>query len=129
LSKNHIRREAMLEIKTNFPENVLAIRASGQVTKKDYKDILLPAAKEAFEKNKELRVYYEIEEDSGFDLGAMWEDMSLGVNNWSKWDKVALITDKDWIKNAASTFGFFMPCPVKTFKLTEREQAKIWISS
>ena len=119
----------MLEIKTNFPENVLAIRASGQVTKKDYKDILLPAAKEAFEKNKELRVYYEIEEDSGFDLGAMWEDMSLGVNNWSKWDKVALITDKDWIKNAASTFGFFMPCPVKTFKLTEREQAKIWISS
>lgn len=120
----------MMELLKNFPPNVLAVKASGQVTKKDYDEVLIPSAKVAFEHHEKLSIYYEITPDfTGFDAGAMWEDLTFGISHWKGWERVAIVTSEDWIKNAATAFRFFIPCPVKIFPPGEIAQARVWLGS
>ena len=50
-----------------------------RVTKADYDFVLLSAVVRALEKQKRVRLYYEITADfSGMDPGAMWEDFKVG---------------------------------------------------
>ncbi len=120
----------MLEILSGFPDGVLAVKASGRVTKADYEAVLIPAVKAGFAKHQKLRCYYEIgPECSGFDAGAMWKDFTVGVEFWTRWQRVAVVTGVDWIKHTVHAFSFFMPCLVKVFAPGEAAQARIWISS
>jgi hypothetical protein len=120
----------MMEILKDFPDNVLAAKASGQVTKKDYDDVLIPAVSAAFARHKELRCYYAIGPGlAGFDMGAMWEDFMVGIGHWTGWERVAVVTDVEWIKHAVNAFGLFMPCPVKLFAPTEAAQVRAWIAA
>ena len=61
-------------------------------------------------------------------IGAWIEDGSLGFRHFSKWKKLAIVTEKDGIKKFTNTFGIFIPCPTKGFKMEELPLAKKWIS-
>ena len=120
----------MIEILETFPDNVLAVRASGEVTKGDYDDILMPAARAAFEKNAKLRVYYETAPDfSGFTFGAMGDDMMLGLSYLTRWERVAVVSDVHWMRSAVDAMRIFMPCPAKSFPLRDSEAAREWITA
>lgn len=126
-----IRRERrrMLELLDDFPGTVLAVRASGHITKEDYDEVLVPAVEAAFARHPKLRVYYETAPDfSGYELGAMWEDFTLGIGHWTGWERVAIVTGKDWLKHAADAFRFFIPCPIKIFAPSEAAAARAWIA-
>lgn len=115
---------------TDFPDNVAAFRCTGQVTKEDYTKILAPAVLGKLQTHERVRVYYEIAEDfSGFDPAAMWEDFKVGVGHLTRWDKVAVVTDIDWIGNAARFFSFLIPATTRLFTLAESAQARAWIST
>jgi hypothetical protein len=119
----------MMKILKDFPGDVLAIRADGYVTRKDYEDVLIPAANAAFALHQKLRVYYETgPQFSGFEIGAMWEDFMVGVGHWTGWERIAVVTDIDWIKHAVNAFRFLMPCPLKTFTPDESMHAREWVA-
>jgi hypothetical protein len=44
------------------------------------------------------------------------------------WDKIAIVTDLDWVAGAMRIFRFTMPCPVKVFANSEFAEAARWIS-
>ena len=120
----------MIEQLTDFPDNVAAFRCTGQVTKDDYSKILVPAALGKLRTYDKVRVYYEIAEDfSGFDPGAMWEDFKVGVEHLTRWEKVAVVTDVEWIGKAVRFFAFLMPATTRLFSRSEAPQARIWISA
>lgn len=50
----------MIEIIEGFPENVVAILAKGQVTRKDYLEVVIPAIDKALKRNAKLRLYYDL---------------------------------------------------------------------
>lgn len=120
----------MIEIIQGLPDNVVGIAASGQVTKQDYQDILIPALKQAIEKHDKVKVYYQLGDNfSGIDFGAMWEDMWFGLGNMNHWEQIAVVTDVEWIQNSVGMFRFIMPCPVKVFSNADDQQAINWITS
>ncbi len=120
----------MIELLAGFPDNVLAVLAGGEVTKGDYDDVLMPAARTAFEKNPKLRVYYETAPDfSGFTFGAMGDDMMFGLSYLTRWERVAVVSDVHWLRSAVDAMRLFMPCPVKSFPLSESKAAREWISA
>ncbi len=120
----------MIEQLTDFPDNVLAFRCTGRVTKADYDKVLLPAVLAELRTHEKVRLYYEIGEDfAGLDAGAMWEDLKIGVEHLTRWEKVAVVTDVDWIKTAVRFFAFLMPATTKLFSRAEAAQARAWISA
>ena len=120
----------MIEALSGFPANIVAIRASGDVSKEDYDTVLVPLAEKAFAAHDRIRVYYEIDAGfAGFEPGAMWEDFKLGMGHITGWEKVALVTDVAWMKHMMDFFGFMMPAEMKTFGLAQAQEAKEWIEA
>ena len=115
---------------TDFPENVVAFRCTGRVTRGDYENVLVPAVLDKLHSHDKVRLYYETGEDfAGFDPGAMWEDFKVGVEHLTRWEKVAVVTDIDWIRKAVQFFAFLMPATTRLFSCTEAAQASGWISA
>jgi len=121
-------RCSMIEILKNFPDNVIALSCKGQVTKEDYDGILVPAILEALKRHNKIRLLYKTSTDfTGYDPGAIWEDLKIGVEHPTRWERVAVVTDVDWIVQMMRLFGFLMPCPAKLFPPSEIAQAHAWI--
>lgn len=120
----------MIELLTDFPDNIAAFRCKGQVTKADYAKVLLPAALEKLRTHDKVRLYYEVDQDfSGFDPGAMWEDFKVGIEHLTRWEKIAVVTDVEWIRSAVRFFSFLIPATTKLFSRSEAAQARMWVSA
>jgi hypothetical protein len=80
-----------------------------------------------------MNLYIELDDDLGLDLGAMWEDVktagSIGLGHRSAWGRMALLTDKDWIRHAASAFGWLSPGELRLFEPDEQEAAEAWVAA
>ena len=97
----------MIEIIEGFPENVVGILAKGEVTRKDYLEVVIPAIDKALKRNAKLRLYYELgSQFTGIDLGAEWEDFKLGIEHLSRWERAAVVTDVAWIRHRSALFAF-----------------------
>jgi hypothetical protein len=119
---------SMIEILNNFPDNVIALSCKGQVTQKDYDGILVPAILEALKRHDKIRLLYKTSTDfTGYDPSALWEDLKIGVEHPTRWERVAVVTDVGWIVQMMRLFSFLMPCPVKLFPPSEAAQAHAWI--
>ena len=120
----------MIEQLQGFPENVIAFAGRGRVTKADYDSILVPAVEKVLAGRERLRLYYEIGADfSGIDADAMLEDFKIGMQHLTRWERVAVVTDVQWIAQAVSLFNFLMPGAMKVFSTKDADQAHSWIVS
>jgi SpoIIAA-like len=119
----------MIEPISGLPDNVVGIVASGYVTASDYEAVLVPAVEARLKQFDKLRLLYQIgPEFKGFTAGAMWDDLKLGVAHWKAWERIAVVTDVDWIANLGRFFSFAMPCPIKVFPNTiPIAQATDWL--
>ncbi len=118
----------MIEHLANFPDHVLGFVCTGRVTKADYDAVLVPAVMQALEKPPKLRLYYETAADfAGIDPAAMWEDFEVGIEHLTRWERIAVVTDVQWIRQTMRLFGFLLPGAMKTFPASDAAQARAWI--
>lgn len=117
-----------MKLLTDFPDYVVAVSASGQVDADDYEKILVPAINAVLQSQRRVRVLYDLTpEFTGFSAGAMWDDAKLGLAHWKAWERIAVVTDVDWVAHATRMFAFLMPGLIKVFSNAERTDAEKWI--
>ena len=118
----------MIEMLQGFPDGVVAAAAKGQVTRRDYDDVLVPAVEAAFAGRRKVRCYYELgAEFSGMDAGAMWEDARVGFGHLAGWERIAIVTDVAWVRHAVGFFRFLVPGDTRVFAMSETAEARRWI--
>jgi len=121
----------MIEVLKGFPDDVLAFSCRGHVTRLDYESVLVPTVEKALQKPGKLRLYYQVDPDfTGIDAGAMWEDFKVGIEHLRRWERVAVVTDVEWIKRAILMFGFLMSGKVKVFPAAAAAaaEARTWLT-
>jgi hypothetical protein len=120
----------MITVLHGLPDNVLGVEASGKVTDDDYEQVLIPAVREKREAHAKIRFVYVLGEDfDGWSMGAMWEDAKLGLKDPKAWEKIAVVSDKDWLKHAVQALGWMIPGEVRVFDLAELDAAKDWAAN
>lgn len=120
----------MIEALQGFPDNVVAVACKGQVTRYDYETVLEPAVEQALAQHDKVRVYYQIGADfTGFEPGAMWEDFKIGMGHLSRWERVAVVTDVDWIGQGVKMVSFLIPAEVRIFRASEASKARDWVGA
>ena len=118
----------MIELISDLPDNVVGIVASGQVSASDYEAVFVPTVESRLKRLDKLRLLYRLgPEFKGFTAGAMWDDLKLGAAHWKAWERVAVVTDVEWIANLTRVFSFAMPCPVRVFPNSAIAQATDWL--
>ena len=119
----------MIELMSDLPDNVLGMTAHGKVTGEDYENVVIPALEARLAKHEKLRLVYHCgDEFEGYDAAAMWDDAKVGLKHLTAWDKIAVVSDVDWIRTMSKTFGFVMPGQVKVFANAELDAARAWAS-
>jgi hypothetical protein len=119
----------MLKQIIDLPDNALGIEASGKVTADDYQSVLVPALEGKLKKIRKLRFLYVLGEAfDGFSGAAVWEDTKVGLKHLTQFDRIAVVTDVDWIQNSIKVFGFALPGEVRVFKNDDLQQARDWIT-
>ena len=119
----------MIERLENLPAGVLGFRADGQISASDYTDVLKPAIDAVLQRDEDVRIVIEFGDWSGMSGGALWEDLKMGIERLTKWKKIALVTDVEWMRRATDLFGWMTPGDVKTFKASERDAAVLWLAA
>jgi hypothetical protein len=116
----------MLQSIANLPEGVLGFEATGEIQASDYRDVLMPAVKAVWDRGDEVRIVLVFERWEGMSTGAAWEDLKVGMKNITKWERIALVTDLDWMITVASLFGWMTPGELKRFPVAQRAEAIAW---
>ncbi|HVW95118.1 MAG TPA: STAS/SEC14 domain-containing protein [Mucilaginibacter sp.] len=120
----------MLSYIENLPENVLGIKATGEVSVEDYKKVLIPHLDMMSKQKTDINYLLVLETDIGnFTAAAWWKDFTLAFEHFTQWKKVAIVTDQKGVEWFADISRFLIPGKVKGFSLDELEKAKQWISS
>lgn len=120
----------MIKLLDGFPDATVAIACEGQVTRQDYETVLVPRVNEALARHEKVRIYYEIGPSfTGFDVGAVWEDSKIGLEHLSRWEKMAIVTDVQWIRLAVGAFRFLMPGRLRVFDSRQAKEARAWIKA
>ena len=118
----------MIELMSGFPDDVLAISGSGEISEDDYRKVIVPAARDKLRKFKKVRLLFHLGEGfTGYTAGAAWEDAKLGIGNWSGWGRIAVVTDVKWITQAMRLMAPLFHNPLHTYANSELETAKRWI--
>jgi hypothetical protein len=117
----------------DMPAGTLGFRLSGKITRDEYHDLLAPVHA-ALERGDSVRYLVETAPDfHGLDLGALWDDVraagSIGLEHRAAWERFAVVTDKEWMRNAIAAFGWISPGEVRVFDPAELDDAKAWVAA
>jgi hypothetical protein len=119
----------MVEQIANLPDNTLGFRARGRVTANDYESVIIPAVEALFSRHDKARFLYHLgEEFSGFEAAAVWDDTKLGLKHLRGWEKLAVVSDVEWVRAAVKVFGLAIPGQVRVFHNSELADATRWVS-
>ncbi|MCJ7782246.1 MAG: STAS/SEC14 domain-containing protein [Acidimicrobiia bacterium] len=62
-------------------------------------------------------------EFDGHSGSAMWADTTASVSRWSKWEKIALVTDHQAYGDRVRAFAWMMPGEVKVLTVADLADA------
>jgi SpoIIAA-like len=114
----------VIEIVTGLPKNVVGISVTGRLTKQDCYAVLMPAMRRSLKYHDKVRLYYEL--GSRFP-GAAWDDLDLGLEHFSRCERVAIVTDIGWVRHTVKAVRFLIPSEIRVFSTIEAEEGRAWI--
>jgi SpoIIAA-like len=115
----------------DMPAGTIGLKASGRLTREDYRDVIEPALKRGVESGQ-LRMVFLLTDYQGLDPGAWIEDFKTGMRTWVRehaaWRRFALVTDVDWVAKATRLFAWMAPGEVMTCEPDRLDEAKRWVA-
>ena len=115
----------------DMPAGTIGFRASGKLTRDDYREILEPVLHEAADAG-EIRMLFTLTAFDGLEAAAWFDDIKtghgLGIGHHSAWKRSAIVTDVDWVGKAFRLFAWMTPGEVKVYGLDQMEEAKSWVA-
>jgi predicted transcriptional regulator len=120
----------MLTIIPDLPQNVVGIKATGEVTSKELNAVVMPAVDALASSTDKINYLLYLDTDiSKWTAGAWVKDAILGLRHLFKWHKVAVVTDQKGVEKFTDMFSYAVPGEYKGFSTGEYQQALQWVAS
>jgi hypothetical protein len=119
----------MLQFINDLEPHVVGIHAIGEVTKEDIETVLIPRIDELVKRQGEINYLLVLETDvQNWTAGAWWDDIKMGLKNFTKWNKIAVVSDQKAVEWFTDAFRFFVPGKSKGYPLAKLDEAVKWIT-
>jgi hypothetical protein len=113
----------------NIPGNIIAFRYEGEVTAADYESVVFPALAAEFKNKRKFKVLLQLADNfEGFNFGALKDDMEVGLKYFANWEKIAFVSEKEWLNHTVKAFGFLIPAQLHSYKNDQIPDAIKWLS-
>ncbi len=119
----------MIQQLENLPSNIVGFKAIGEITESDFTEIVMPKVKALIDKTDKLNYLLVLETSlSNFTIGAWMKDAVMGIKHLTKWNRAAIVSDVEAIRNFTNFFSFLMPGEFKGFEHKDLQMAIDWVS-
>ncbi|HOZ86614.1 MAG TPA: STAS/SEC14 domain-containing protein [Bacteroidia bacterium] len=113
----------------DLPPNMVGFKASWEVTKEDFEEVVIPCVQKHVEKMGQLNYLLVLNTSiKNFSMGAWFKDVMMGVKHICKWRRAAIVTDSKTIKYFTGIFSLFVPGEFKGFSHEQLKAAIDWVS-
>lgn len=120
----------MISLIETAPSNVAAFRATGKVDKSDYDNVVIPAIDDLVKAQDKINFMLVLDTDlSDFTITALLKDLGVGLKHFTKWHKMAIVSESKAINTFTDIFSYIAPGKAKGFTHAEMDKAMEWVSS
>jgi hypothetical protein len=119
----------MLQQIEDMPAGTIGFEAIGEVEDDDWERAVEPVLKREMAAGRKLRLLYllgvqarEVEGD------AMGKDVGFRARHATSFERVAVVSDEDWVRPALAALSFMLPGKAKGFRVADLQAAKSWLA-
>ncbi len=120
----------MLRRMTDMPVGTIGFEVIGEVEDDDWEESVEPVLRAEIAAGRKLRLLYllgagarEVEGD------AVKADTGFRARHAASFERVAVVTDEDWMRPALRALSFLLPGKAKGFPVHDLADAKTWLAS
>jgi hypothetical protein len=118
----------MIEQIKNLPTNMVGFRSTGEVKKEDF-DLVIEEVRKIVDRTGKLNYLLFLDNSpADFTFGAWMQDAFLGIQNITKWNRAAIVSDSDAVIKFTNAFSILMPGEFKGFHKNDLQEAIDWTS-
>ncbi len=119
----------MIYIIPNLPDHVLGVRATGEVTKEDVEQVLIPAIDGLVARKNGIHYLLVLDTNvRNWDLGAWVSDVKMGLKYLGKWHKIAVVSEEQSVKTLTGLFDIVVPGESRGYTHAQLQEAMDWVS-
>jgi hypothetical protein len=120
----------MIGLLPNVPDNVAGFHATGEVTREDYEKVVFPEVERHKRNADDLNFVFFVETPmKNFSTGAWIRDLWLGLKGFTRWHKVAIVSDVEKVRNFTNAVSPLFPGEYKGFESQQLEDAVRWAAT
>jgi hypothetical protein len=105
---------------------MVEVQVTGKLSKEDYEHFV-PRTEELMQNGK-VRILFSMHEFSGWEMGALWEDIKFDIKHFKDIDRLAMVGDKKWEHGMAMFCKPFTTAKLQYFDQSEIDQARAWLA-
>jgi hypothetical protein len=118
----------MLRSISDMPAGTIGFEAIGEVEDDDWEEAVEPVLRREIADGRKVRLLYLLGPDARDVEGdAMSADTGFRMRHATSFDRVAVVSDEDWMRPALRALSFLLPGKAKGFRVRELEAAKAWL--
>ncbi|MCE3260801.1 MAG: hypothetical protein K0S12_2442 [Bacteroidetes bacterium] len=112
-----------------LPSNMVGFRAEGDITEEDFEYTVIPNVDELVRKTGKLNYLLILDTDlDNYTWGAWLKEAWMGLKNFFRWNRAAIITDNESTLKFVNDFSKVMLGSFKGFKRDQVQLAIDWAS-
>ena len=119
----------MLQRMIEMPAGTIGFEAIGEVEDDDWEQSVEPLLRSEIAAGRKVRLLYLLGPESRDVEGdALKADTGFRARHATSFERVAVVSDEDWIRPALRALSFLLPGKAKGFRVHELPEAKTWLS-
>lgn len=118
----------MLRRITDMPAGTIGFEAVGQVEDDDWEETVEPVLRQEIAAGRNARLLYLITAAHEVEGDAMSADTGFRVRHATSYERVAVVSDEDWIRPALRAISFLLPGKARGFRVRDLVEAKAWLA-
>ncbi|MBE14892.1 MAG: STAS/SEC14 domain-containing protein [Dokdonia sp.] len=110
----------------SFSDNTVGYILSGEVNQKTI-DRMIKQIEDKWERFDQINLYLEDDNVEEFTLGAIVKEFQFKLSNAEKFEKIALVTNRKWIKACSALKNMLVSAEMRAFDTENRLEALSWV--
>ncbi len=112
-----------------MPAGTIGFEAVGEVEDDDWEETIEPVLRQEIAAGHNVRLLYLIgTEAREIEGDAMSADTGFRVRHATSYERVAVVSDEDWIRPALRALSFLLPGKARSFPIHDLAEAKTWLA-
>jgi hypothetical protein len=120
----------MLQRMDDMPAGTIGFEAVGEVEDDDWEDAVEPVLRREIAGGAKVRLLYLIgPRATDVEGDAMRADAGFRARHATSFERVAVVSDEDWMRPALRALSFLLPGKARGFRVRDLPAAKEWLTA